>query len=59
MKLLETWHRRQALILVAQLPEAIEDAKLVLMAMQDLVDNYLIEAPAPPRLANVVPLMPV
>ncbi len=59
MKLMETWHRRQALILVAQLPEPIEDAKLVLQAMQDLVDNYLIEVPAPPRLTNVLPLMPV
>jgi hypothetical protein len=59
MKLMETWHRRQALLLVAQLPEAVEDAKLVLMAMQDLVDNYLIETPAAPRRQNVVPLMPV
>lgn len=56
---IEAWHRRHALNLTAQLPDKIEDARLVLQAMQELVETFLSDPPAPElRVANVVSLMP-
>ena len=51
------WHRRHALTLAGQLPENIEDARLVLEAVSELVEDFLSksEAPQPVRAKNVVP----
>lgn len=55
----EAWHRRQALNLVSQLPEKVEDARLVLQAMQELVDGFLGEGPPQSRPQRVLSLKPV
>jgi lipase chaperone LimK len=51
------WHRRQAMVLAGQLPENTEDALLILQAVQELVETFLIahdEAPAR-KPSNVLP----
>lgn len=52
-----SWHRRHALTLAGQLPENIEDARLVLEAISELVEDFLSkgEVPEPLRAKNVVP----
>jgi hypothetical protein len=40
-----TWHRRQAMMLAAQLPENLADAKLIMEAVQELLDTFLVKAP--------------
>jgi hypothetical protein len=35
------WHKRQAMLLAAQLPENSADARMILQAMQELIDNFL------------------
>ena len=51
------WHRRHAILLAGQLPENTEDAKLVLEAIQELMDNFLVvadrKATPPPK--KVIP----
>lgn len=37
----ELWHRRHAIQIVAQLPEVVEDAILVLEAARELVEGFL------------------
>lgn len=51
------WHRRQAMALAGQLPENMNDARLVLAAIQDLVDNFMGQSSVEegPRAANVLP----
>ena len=52
------WHKRHALTIAGQLPENIEDARLVLQAMQELVENFLNDGQEPEqerRAANVLP----
>lgn len=52
------WHRRQALALGSQLPDNITDALLVIEALKELVDGFLVGHPeedAPARPANVLP----
>jgi hypothetical protein len=51
------WHKRQAMALAGQLPENMNDARLVLVAMQDLVDNFMGQSSVQegPRAANVLP----
>lgn len=53
------WHRRQALMLAAQLPENLADAKLVIEAVQEVLETFL--AKAPPQTAeaasNVLPFV--
>jgi hypothetical protein len=47
---MEAWHKRHALQLASQLPDKVEDANLVIRALQDLVSTWLhpaTEAPAP------------
>lgn len=43
----DTWHRRHAIQLAAQLPENPEDALLVLELTRQLVEEFL--RPQPPR----------
>ena len=52
-----TWHKRQAMLLASQLPENPDDAYLVVQAITDLLDKFLIEGPADKagRAANVLP----
>ena len=35
------WHRRQAMLLAAQLPENPNDARMVLAAITELVETFL------------------
>lgn len=56
MAKIETWHRRQAIVLASQLPEDTTDAKMVLEAVQELVETFLVREPAAPLPANVVSL---
>jgi hypothetical protein len=35
------WHKRQAVMLAAQLPEDMKDARLVLEAVAELLDTFL------------------
>ena len=51
------WHKRHAMSLASQLPENPDDARLVLAAMQELVDVFLAGSsePAPARADNVLP----
>ena len=37
----QSWHRRHALQLVAQLPEKAEDALIVLALCRELVDGFM------------------
>jgi hypothetical protein len=41
MPKIEPWHRRHALQLASQLPEKIEDARLVIKATQELLEDFL------------------
>ena len=51
------WHRRHAMMIAGQLPENLEDAELVLQAIQELMDTFLNKSPAhePGRKDNVLP----
>jgi hypothetical protein len=51
------WHKRQALMLAAQLPENIKDARLVLEALSELLDTFLEGQPQdePEMASNVLP----
>lgn len=51
------WHRRQAIILVGQLPDSTADALLVLQAAKELVDTFLAGHPEKDalRATNVLP----
>lgn len=50
------WHKRHAMVMAGQLPENLADAQLVLIALHDLVDNYLSEddVAEKPRPSNVL-----
>lgn len=43
MSRVETWHRRQAIVLASQLPENRADAVSVLGALSELLDTFLAE----------------
>jgi len=51
------WHKRHALSIAGQLPENMTDARLILQAVQELLDNFLDaeEASQECRAANVLP----
>lgn len=52
------WHRRHALAIAGQLPENIDDARLVLEAMQEIVEIFLSQGQEPEqerRATNVLP----
>lgn len=36
------WHRRQAIVLASQLPDNTADALMVLQALQELVESFLV-----------------
>jgi hypothetical protein len=49
------WHRRQALMLASQLPEDVDAARLVVEAIRELLDTFLVEErPKVERPANVL-----
>lgn len=50
---MEGWHRRHAVMLASQLPEDTTDAKLVLQAVQELVETFLVQTPEGPQPDNV------
>lgn len=39
------WHRRHAIMLAGQLPDNTDDALIVIQAMKDLVESYLMAVP--------------
>lgn len=39
------WHKRHAITLASQLPDKVEDALIVIGAMKELVESYLMAAP--------------
>jgi hypothetical protein len=45
MAIPQAWHRRQALLLAAQLPDDRADARLVVEAVRELLDTFLAEVP--------------
>jgi hypothetical protein len=49
----ESWHRRQAIVLASQLPENIEDARIVLRLVMQIADDFLAE-PEPAQAPNNV-----
>lgn len=53
------WHRRQAIVLASQLPDNTTDAVLVLQALRELVDTFLVANDGAERAvalgANVLP----
>jgi hypothetical protein len=51
------WHRRHAITLAGQLPDNPDDMILVIAALQELVDKFLVDVPADPiqMSKNVVP----
>lgn len=51
------WHRRHAITLASQLPDDTADQLLVIEAMKELVEHYLMAAPAGNEMApgNVLP----
>lgn len=53
------WHRRHALTIASQLPDNVADARLVLEAVAELVDDFLSksETAEPERAKNVVPFV--
>lgn len=55
----QAWHRRQALLIGAQLPENPADARLVLEALSELLDTFMAEVPIKehPRAKNVLPFV--
>jgi hypothetical protein len=55
---IESWHRRHAVMLASQLPEGIEDARIVLRLTTELVNDFLDqpEAERPAKPALVVPI---
>lgn len=57
MEMPQSWHRRHALTIASQLPENVSDARLVLMAVNELVEGYLSksEEGKPEAESNVVP----
>jgi len=51
------WHRRHAIMLAGQLPEDTADARLVVQAIQELLDTFLKgnQGQEPVRADNVLP----
>jgi hypothetical protein len=41
---MEKWHRRQAIVLASQLPDNTADAVMVLQALKELVETFLMSA---------------
>lgn len=52
------WHLKTAMVLAGQLPDNVEDARIVLQAVQDLMENFL-SGTASPEVAvlasNILP----
>ena len=57
MEVPKIWHKRQALMLASQLPEDIGDARLVIEAVRELLDTFMVEegSKANGRPSNVLP----
>ena len=53
MKKIESWHRKHALMLAAQLPENTNDALAVLEACREIVQKFLDPAGDQPSGENV------
>jgi hypothetical protein len=53
----QSWHRRHAIQLAAQLPDNIDDARAVIRYLTELLEDFLCrdESPAPAPLRLVPP----
>lgn len=51
------WHRRHALTLASQLPDDPQEARMVLEALREIVERYLVPDAAEPseKATNVLP----
>ncbi len=56
MSKIEQWHRRHAIQLAAQLPDGIEDARIIVRLVGELICDFLAEPEAKPRTISVVPI---
>jgi hypothetical protein len=54
---IETWHRRQALMLASQLPEGPDDALAILDCVREIVVTFLHAGTPEPAKAPVVTLI--
>jgi len=54
---IETWHRRQALMLASQLPEGPDDALAILDCVRELIVTFLQADTPEPAKAPVVTLV--
>lgn len=55
---IEAWHRRHALCMASSLPERIDDARIILKLLAELVDGFLVvPEPDHKERANVVTLV--
>ena len=55
---IETWHRHHALLMASNFPSGIEDARIVLKLLTDLVEGFLADPePNHTERANVVTLV--
>lgn len=43
------WHKRHAITLAGQLPDGIDDALIVIEAMKELVEQFLMATPEAPE----------
>ena len=43
MSKIESWHRRHAIQLAAQLPDGIEDARTIVRLVEELISRFLLE----------------
>jgi len=57
MAKIETWHRRHAVQLASQLPDDLDDARIIIRLTQELLDSFLAEPEQLTRpVALVVPI---
>jgi hypothetical protein len=56
MSKVETWHRRHAIQLAAQLPDGIEDARTIVRLIEELISSFLVKPEAKPKPLAVVPI---
>jgi len=52
----EGWHRQHAILMASNLPPNVEDARLVLRLVNELVERFLVEPEPTERAAGVVRL---
>ena len=57
MKMIEPWHRHHALQLASELPNGIDDIRIILKLLNELAENFLAQSEPQPERKNVVSLV--